>query len=129
MFFIGVFGIENKEKEIKFIDNIQCKNCNKPGGKLVKTYNYFHFFFLPLIKWKEKYYFICEGCKSIYEIPKEKGKAVEKGEDIEISYWDLKAAEAYPYYSLERIRCKDCGKELKANYEYCPYCGSKTRGD
>lgn len=35
MFFIGVFGIENKDKEIKTLDNINCKSCNKTiVGKL-----------------------------------------------------------------------------------------------
>lgn len=26
MFFIGIFGVENKDKEIKNLDNISCKN-------------------------------------------------------------------------------------------------------
>lgn len=45
MFFIGIFGIENKDKEIKIIDNITCKRCNKIiRGKLMKNYDFFHFF-------------------------------------------------------------------------------------
>ena len=50
MFFIGVFGIEDKEKEIKIIRNFQCKNCSiSNGGKINKTFTYFHFFFIPII--------------------------------------------------------------------------------
>ncbi|NRY51380.1 hypothetical protein FHU26_001927 [Clostridium beijerinckii] len=37
MFFIGIFGIENKNKEIKILDNLNCKKCNKVfRGKLIK---------------------------------------------------------------------------------------------
>ena len=91
MFFIGVFGIDNKEKEIKILNNFCCKNCNESSeAKLIKTYSFFHFFFLPLFKWNEKYYVICNGCNSIFNIDKEKGKAIERGEKLEISYWDLK---------------------------------------
>ncbi|MEE0726422.1 MAG: zinc-ribbon domain-containing protein, partial [Clostridium saudiense] len=28
MFFIGIFGIDNKFKEIKVLNNFSCKNCN-----------------------------------------------------------------------------------------------------
>lgn len=129
MFFIGIFGIQNKQKEIKFLNNIQCRNCNKDsGGNLIKTYNFFHFFFIPLFKWNEKYYIICSGCGFVYEIPKDKGKGIERGEDIEITYWDLKPDEygIYGYHPANQ-RCGNCGKELKPGYEYCPYCGTKIK--
>lgn len=128
MFFIGIFGIRNKQKEIRFIDNIQCKNCDKGlRGKLIKTFNFFHFFFIPLFKWNEKYYIICSSCNSIYEIPKDKGKRIEKGEDIEITYWDLRDVEigyGNGYYTVGN-RCTNCGKTLDHDFEYCPYCGVK----
>ena len=39
MFFIGVFGIDNKEKEIKILNNFCCKNCNESSeAKLIKTF-------------------------------------------------------------------------------------------
>ena len=28
MFFIGIFGIENKQKEVKKLENIYCKTCS-----------------------------------------------------------------------------------------------------
>ena len=128
MFFIGVFGIENKQKIIKTIDNIQCRYCNmSTNGKLIKEYDYFHFFFIPLFKWNESYYVVCNNCNSIYSIPKEKGKAVENGEDIQITYWDLKEAHS-PYdnnfYGGSTI-CTRCGKAVEADFDFCPYCGEK----
>lgn len=130
MFFIGIFGVENKQKEIKFINNVPCKNCDKGlGGKLIKTFDFFHFFFIPIFKWNEVYYVICNKCKSIYEIPLDKGKKIERGEDIEITYWDLKSIETEYNNSTYSIgkRCIHCGRTVENNFEYCPYCGEKIK--
>ena len=104
MFFIGIFGIDNKFKEIKVLNNFSCKNCNiSNGASLVKYYTFFHFFFIPIFKWNEEYYVICNGCNSSFSIPKEKGKAIERGEDIEISYWDLKDNNINNNYLKKRL--------------------------
>lgn len=128
MFFIGVFGIENKDKEIKILNNISCKNCNKTiTGKLIKNFDFFHFFFIPIFKWNEKYYVVCDQCKSVYIIPKDKGKTIEHGENVEISYWDLQEMNTKDYdnnYYEENI-CANCGKKVDPNFKYCPHCGVK----
>lgn len=127
MFFIGIFGIENKEKEIKILDNVSCKNCNKSiTGRLIKNYDFFHFFFIPLFKWNEKYYVLCNECKSIYIVPKDKGKAIENGQNIEISYWDLQETNTENYNNYEDNICENCGKRLESNFQYCPHCGVKN---
>ena len=130
MFFIGVFGIENKDKEIKTLDNISCKNCNKTiVGKLIKNFDFFHFFFIPLFKWNEKYYLVCSECKSVYIIPRDKGKAIEKGENIEITYWDLQEinTDYIIIITSETNTCSNCGKKVESNFQYCPHCGAKIK--
>lgn len=135
MFFIGIFGIESKDKEIKYLNNISCSNCNnETGAKLIKTYSFFHFFFIPLFKWNERYYVICSNCSTIFEIPKDKGKRIENGEDIEITYWDLKKVETgyyntgyYNYGHTAGNSCSNCGRTVEPHFEYCPYCGTKLR--
>lgn len=125
MFFIGIFGIESKEKEIKAIDKLSCKSCNRiTRGKLIKSYSFFHFFFLPIFKWNEEYFVICEECNTLFSISKDKGKALERGEDGEITYWDLKEVNQYHEYN---IGCSNCGKIVSSNYKYCPYCGNKMK--
>jgi len=130
MFFIGIFGIESKDKEIKHLNNISCSNCNEESdAKLIKTYNFFHFFFIPLFKWNERYYVICNRCSTIFEIPRDKGKRIENGEDMEITYWDLKKVETgyYNYgYTAGNI-CSHCGRTVESHFEYCPYCGTRLR--
>ncbi|MCT8975400.1 zinc ribbon domain-containing protein [Clostridium sp. CX1] len=127
MFFVGVFGIEDKQKEIKTIKNLSCKNCsNSSELVLFKQYSFFHFFFIPMFKWNIRYYLICNGCNTIYEIPKEKGIRAEEGDDTAITYWDLNNVNI-PYYGTynNKHRCKSCGEEIEANFEYCPYCGKR----
>lgn len=128
MFFIGVFGIENKDKEIKILNNISCKKCNSTiTGKLIKNFDFFHFFFIPIFKWNEKYYVVCDQCKSIYIIQKDKGKAIEHGENSEISYWDLQEMHTTDYnnnYYKENM-CSKCGRKVDSNFKYCPHCGEK----
>ena len=128
MFFIGIFGIENKEKEIKKLNELCCKNCNIASELiLIKIFTFFHFFFIPLFKWNENYYVVCRKCGSVYSILKEKGKSIEKGENIEITYWDLNEVKnSYGgYYSVKR--CSKCNREVESSFEYCPYCGEKIK--
>lgn len=131
MFFIGIFGIESGQKEIKILNNVPCKACNvNTTGQLIKTFSLFHFFFIPIFKWNEMYYIKCSRCSTIYEIPKDKGKKIENGENIDITYWDLNEidnghSDNY-YYSPKNI-CPSCGKRLEGDYKYCPYCGKHLK--
>lgn len=129
MFFIGIFGVEDKQKEIKTIKNLSCKNCDGFSGiTLFKQYTCFHLFFIPLFKWNIRYCLVCNTCNIVYEISKEKGMRVEQGEDTAITYWDLKLEEAQ--YSAGyhcNNKCKNCGRAIDIQFEYCPYCGEKRK--
>ena len=129
MFFIGIFGRENKEKEVKIINNLTCKSCNRLSmARIIKHYEFFHFFFIPIFKWNEKYYVECGSCKKIFSISKEKGKVIERGENIDITYWDLhEINNNYGYdYNINSV-CKSCGKVVDSEYKYCPYCGHEIK--
>lgn len=129
MFFIGIFGIENKNEEISTLNNLSCKRCNKIiDGKLIKNFDFFHFFFIPFLKWNEIYYITCESCNSVYSISKEKGKAIEKGEDVNITYWDLQEMENnYNDNYSSMNMCPICGTSLDKNFKYCPNCGQHIK--
>ncbi|MDO5517489.1 MAG: zinc ribbon domain-containing protein [Clostridium sp.] len=125
MFFIGVFGIEHKEKEVKVLNNFSCRNCtNSVNGRLIKYYDYFHFFFIPLFKWNIQYYVICSSCNAEYSISKEKGRAIENNEDVKITYWDLNEINS-SYNHIQR--CSNCGREVESQFDYCPYCGNRIK--
>lgn len=128
MFFIGVFGIESKEKEIKVINNFICKGCSTlTMARIIKHYEFFHFFFIPLFKWNEKYYMECRSCKKLFSLSNEKGKGIEKGRNMEITELDLEEVNntCVYNYNINNI-CKSCGKQVNGEYKYCPYCGEKV---
>jgi uncharacterized protein YbaR (Trm112 family) len=124
MFFIGIFGIENKQKEIKKINILPCKSCNGNRLALIKQYSFFHIFFIPFFKWNERYFLICDNCSVVYEIPKEKGMRAEKGEDSAITYWDLKIINS-SNGAYQQLKCSNCGRNIDSSFEFCPYCGKK----
>ncbi len=131
MFFIGVFGIENKDKEIKILNDLNCKKCeNRVMGRLLKNFDFFHFFFIPLFKWNEKYYVLCDKCRYVYSIPKDKGKAIERGEDVQVTYWDLQEMYGDDYINTYDNKydikiCPKCGGKVNSDFKYCPYCGEE----
>lgn len=129
MFFIGIFGIENKNKEIKILDNLNCKKCNKVfRGKLIKNFNYFHFFFIPLFRWNIKYYIICDGCGTNFSISVDKGKAIENNEPVNITYWDLDELESSNYReNYNSGICRNCGMEVDPSFQFCPHCGNRIK--
>lgn len=125
MFFIGIFGIENKDKKVKELTSLSCKKCNGTTGELIKNYNYFHVFFIPIFKWDEKYYVTCNTCKSLFLISKEKGKSIEQGKNIEVTYWDLQESYENYYQDYYYKVCGNCGNRIESKFKYCPHCGEK----
>lgn len=123
MFFIGIFGMDNKVEEIENISNVNCSNCNKESLSLLKTYNRFHLFFIPIFKWGLKYYIKCSSCGSLYEISSEKGEKIEK-EGYTLNYWDIKNLKEV--YINKEIVCNNCNYIIDKNFKYCPRCGTKV---
>ena len=122
MFFIGIFGIETKNVELKRLAPTMCKNCRGVEAfNLFKHYHQFHFFFIPLFKWKVEYYIVCEACQLIATIPTEKGQALEMGEPVELTLWDQEIV--YEPSQIKR-RCPKCHEIIDPTYQYCPHCGN-----
>ena len=130
MFFFGIFGIESKEKELRFIQNVICKACSSMSTyRLIKVYNYFHFFFIPIFKWGETYYVETRCCGAVFEVNIEKGRQLENGRDVPFTDDDLRQVNAgnrENRYSSEKL-CHTCGRNVDSSYSYCPYCGNKMK--
>lgn len=121
MFFIGIMGIGNKEKIILEIPNINCKACGSLGQYTVmKSYHYFHIFFIPLWKWKIEYYVKERTCQTIFRLDPEVGESIEKGVRSEIMPGDME--ELHP-----ARRCESCGGVLEEKFVYCPYCRKEQK--
>lgn len=123
MFFVGLFGVNSKEKRLKInVNGFEChtKHCHG-RGTLVRYYHHFHVFFIPIFKWGEEYYVMCDTCEAVYKITKEQGKLVEQ-QKLTLTYWDLQVVrEGHLKY-----KCPNCGFSLDETYAYCPKCGLKV---
>ncbi|MDO6355858.1 zinc ribbon domain-containing protein [Caloramator sp. CAR-1] len=123
MFFIGIFGIETKQYEVKEVSNVICKKCGRMSSyKLIKQYNMFHFFFIPIFKWNIRYFLISRCCESIFEISMDYGKELERQKEPIINDNELTELN-FDYGYLKK--CPYCLAEIDTNYKYCPYCGHK----
>jgi hypothetical protein len=124
MFFFGIFGLQSKQKEIRDINNITCKKCGRISAyKLIKSFSYFHIFFIPIFKWGTKYFLVARCCNSVFQISEEKGTFLEKGEDLPINDEDLTLVYNKGYGS--EIVCPKCGGIVDSQYSFCPHCGQK----
>ncbi|MBN2259693.1 MAG: zinc ribbon domain-containing protein [Clostridiales bacterium] len=112
MFFVGFFGIDSISEEKTL--NISVSECDKPT--LIKQYQRFHLFFIPLMKWHEKYYIKC-GNGSILEIN-------DVGEKLWSEARDFITDSEFKLIFQEK-HCIKCGEILSEKYEYCPKCGQK----
>ncbi|WP_251861517.1 zinc ribbon domain-containing protein [Clostridium sp. Marseille-Q2269] len=125
MFFFGIFGINTKKEEIEELENLICKKCGSLSRyTVIKTYNIFHFFFIPLIKWGEKYYLKSRCCNTVYYISKENLNSVREYKNLN----NMDLQEIYSeksYYENHTIICDNCGKEIDSNFKYCPHCGKR----
>ncbi len=116
-FFIGIFGIQDKQKTIREFNNVVCSYCGSLSrAELIEQYTYFHFFFLPLFRWNKRYYVRFRCCNRVFKVPKDYIDDLKYSSDINID-------------RLEEINtsyghvCPNCGAHVDPSFVYCPYCG------
>ncbi|MCR4435602.1 MAG: zinc ribbon domain-containing protein [Clostridiales bacterium] len=122
MFFIGVFGIEETQKQLATYNNAICPGCGAMTRfEIFKSYSYFHIFFIPTFRWNIRYYIRPVCCGRIYELDPATGQQVERGENPEIRDEHLRPANQYLPYKT----CSHCGVRVEPEYSFCPYCGRR----
>jgi DNA-directed RNA polymerase subunit RPC12/RpoP len=123
MFFIGIFGIEDKEKELREFANIVCPDC---GGYsravLILRYTYFHIFFIPTFRWNKRWTVRVRGCGAVYEADAGYGRQMEAGADLDFSRLrKVSGGFGGEFYAT----CAHCGRAFDPGFAYCPHCGTK----
>jgi len=121
MFFIGIFGVQNKTEKIHTKTAVICPVCEAYGRyEIVKSYAYFHIFFIPVWRWNKRYFIQTHCCSRICELSQGLGEQIEAGESIEIEKEHILCSDS------PRIRiCPKCSARTEPSYQYCPHCGTR----
>lgn len=144
MIFIG--GVSQGSKILQYARSLMCQYCGSLAQcQIVMTYYYFSFFFIPLFKWNKRFFVKMACCEAVYELNPEVGKAIARGEQVEIRSEDLKLMEdgkrRYTTYGQaagqnggeeapdpsKTLRCPICKHESPGDFKYCPMCGQRLR--
>ncbi len=117
MFFIGIFGISDRKKNLGDIE-FKCTGCLSKKAKFIEVAMSFQFFFIPVFSWNKRHLVICEVCGSTYQLKESSVKKVVSEKMAE--YADVMTV------VYENKVCPECGNPLyHTDYKYCPRCGKK----
>ncbi len=125
MFFIGIFGIEQKEKELREFENIVCPDCGRLSrAVLILQYTFFHVFFIPTFRWNRRYFIRVRGCGAVYEADCDDGRQLQSAGDIDFSRLK-KVSSGFGAYKDYYTTCASCGSAFDSDFAYCPHCGAR----
>lgn len=120
LFFIGVFGADAKVAPVGELQNAACPVCTgRCNMAVVKRYNYFHAFFIPLFKWGKGYLATCGCCASMMELNPEKGQELERTGHCNVNQEDF-----HIIRDNNTGRCPNCKAFNPPGSRYCNSCGS-----
>lgn len=127
MFFI--MGVSQGRKNIPHHQLVICERCGQYGRyEVMMTYMYFSLFFLPLFKWKKRYFVKTSCCNSLYQLDSRVGRALARGAEVEITSRDLiliQKGTAARQEAMEHKFCIHCGyTTTESDFAYCPKCGN-----
>ncbi len=119
MFFIGIFGTDSKIAPLGEVRQAPCPACGERCNlTVIKRYNYFHAFFIPVFKWGKGYLATCGCCASMLELSPEQGQQLEHTGHCSPSPEDLHIIK-----DNNRGRCPHCKAFNPPGSRFCNSCG------
>ena len=121
MFFM--MGITEGKKELQAnCGMIICPECGSYASvRVFVTYMCLSIFFIPVFKWGKKYFAQSSCCNDFLSLAGEKGRALEKGEDVTITASDLTVL----YQKNGTKNCRYCEYGVSSDFTSCPHCGNR----
>ena len=126
MFFIGIFGVDSKEKQLRTFDNVVCGTCGRLSRAVMTiSYSYFHIFFIPTFRWNKHYYIKLRCCGAVYEADEAYANILKTAGDIDFSRL-TRVSSGFGDFGDDRTdNCAHCGAPLDKSFSWCPHCGHK----
>lgn len=87
--------------------------------QVLMTYTVLSLFFIPCFKWNRHYYVQMSCCNTLYELDPEIGKAIARGDQVEILPQHLTLVNRGSCGHGYR-RCNHCVYETAEDFEFCP---------
>lgn len=128
MFFIGIFGIEEKEKEINAFAQVVCPVCGRfSQAVFFEHYTYFHIFFIPTFRWNKHFYIKLRCCGAIYEADATYAERLKTADTIDFTRLKLVSSgfAAFAGFDNSDTVCQSCGRSYDSSFAFCPHCGTK----
>ena len=126
MFFM--MGITDGRKELDYNQTEICGVCGRYGRfQVFMTYTVLSLFFIPCFKWNRRYYVQTSCCNTLYELDREIGRRIERGEAVRILPEHLQKVgnDRSGYRNGVYKRCPNCGYETTEDFVFCPKCGTR----
>jgi RNA polymerase subunit RPABC4/transcription elongation factor Spt4 len=120
VFLVGIFGVQFKAKSLIVEQGVICPCCGAYDRyEVLKTFNYFHIFFIPVWRWNKHYYIRTRCCSQTSELRQDVGERIERGERVQITNEHL-------VHSQPTGRnCPNCRASLERTFNFCPHCGTQ----
>ena len=124
MFFM--MGITDGRKELNYSQTEICSVCGCYGRyQVFMTYTVLSLFFIPCFKWNRHYYVQTSCCNTLYELDREVGRRIERGENVRILAEHLQKLGSGRSSYTDYKRCLNCGYETTEDFVFCPKCGAR----
>lgn len=126
MFFI--MSVNQGKKNIGHQQLVICDKCGQYGRyEILMTYMYLSLFFIPIFKWKRRYYVKSSCCHTLYQLNPKVGNKIRRGREVEITPKDLNMMQRGNHsrqnQSVNKF-CIHCSfTTTEADFAYCPKCG------
>lgn len=119
MFFIGVFGIDAKIDPIEGKVAARCPACEASVQLSVcKKYNYFHAFFIPVVKYRKEYICTCPHCASALLMDEALGIRLEQ-----VGHCEAAPSQLTLIKNNRLGLCSKCGCRNNPGARFCQSCG------
>lgn len=127
MFFI--VSVNQGRKNIGHHQLVICDKCGQYGHyEVLMTYMYLSFFFIPLFKWKKRYFVKTSCCHSLYQLNPKVGRHIRRGREVEITAKDLiliQRGTSIKQNNMAHKFCIHCNyTTTEEDFIYCPKCGT-----
>ena len=127
MFFI--VSVNQGKKNIAHHQLVICDKCGQYGRyEILMTYMYLSLFFIPIFKWKKRYYVKSTCCHSMYQLNSKVGNRIRKGKEVEITPKDLTLIQRGNHTKQAQPASKFCihcsYTTTEPDFAYCPKCGT-----